>query len=107
MILNLSISDQGVSMSVASPSESFPVSSASMASWLPFMRALSDSPLDQVWKSGNSWAVRLPAAVVDALGLRARDEIEISIAGPRDFKVGRERGLRKTLDFAHRIQRFP
>ena len=43
----------------------------------------------QVSKWGNSLAVRLPAAVVDALGLKEGDEIEISIAGKRDFKVAR------------------
>ena len=41
----------------------------------------------QVSKWGNSLAVRLPALVVEAL--KEGDEIEISIAGKRDFKVGR------------------
>jgi antitoxin MazE len=43
-----------------------------------------------VSKWGNSLAVRLPAEVVDALGLKEGDEIEISIAGQRDFKFDRE-----------------
>src|SRR5580658_3618863 len=44
----------------------------------------------QVSKWGNSLAVRLPAVVVEALDLKEGDEIEISIAGIRDFKVGRD-----------------
>ena len=45
----------------------------------------------QVSKWGNSLAVRLPAVVVEALDLKEGDEIEISIAGKRDFKVARDR----------------
>ena len=37
----------------------------------------------QVAKWGNSLAVRLPAAVVDALELKEGDEIEIHVAGTR------------------------
>ena len=35
----------------------------------------------QVSKWGNSLAVRLPATVVDALGLKEGDQIEIQIVG--------------------------
>src|SRR5690348_13047477 len=45
----------------------------------------------QVSKWGNSLAVRLPAVVVEALDLKEGDEIEISIASKRDFKVARDR----------------
>lgn len=41
----------------------------------------------QVSKWGNSLAVRLPAAVVDALDLKEGDDIEIHIAGARTFEV--------------------
>jgi len=41
----------------------------------------------QVSKWGNSLAVRLPAAVVDALGLREGDDIEIEVAGARAFEI--------------------
>ena len=41
----------------------------------------------QVAKWGNSLAVRLPAAVVDALTLKEGDEIEIHVAGSRVFEV--------------------
>lgn len=41
----------------------------------------------QVSKWGNSLAVRLPAAVVEALQLREGDEVEIQVAGARRFEV--------------------
>jgi antitoxin MazE len=39
----------------------------------------------QVAKWGNSLAVRLPAAVVDALKLKEGDQIGIRVAGDRTF----------------------
>lgn len=41
----------------------------------------------QVAKWGNSLAVRLPAAVVEALALREGDNIEIEIVGARVFAI--------------------
>ena len=38
---------------------------------------------------GDGLAVRLPATVVEALGLVEGDEIEIHIAGPRQLAVSR------------------
>jgi antitoxin MazE len=62
----------------------------------------------QVSKWGNSLAVRLPAAVVDALGLKEGDEIEISIAGKRDFKIARDRSKARALEAIRRLARpFP
>jgi len=52
----------------------------------------------QVSKWGNSLAVRLPAVVVEALDLKEGDEIEISIAGKRDFKVARDRSRERALE---------
>lgn len=46
----------------------------------------------QVAKWGNSLAVRLPAAVVDALELKEGDEVEIHVADPRSFAVARKPG---------------
>ncbi len=43
----------------------------------------------QVAKWGNSLAIRLPAAVVEALKLKPGDEIEIQVAGARAFEVKR------------------
>jgi len=44
----------------------------------------------QVSKWGNSLAVRLPAAVVDALGPHGGDEIKIEVADPKHFRVSRD-----------------
>ena len=46
----------------------------------------------QVARWGNSLAVRLPAAVVEALELRDGDEIEIHVEGSRKFGVARKSG---------------
>lgn len=51
----------------------------------------------QVSKWGNSLAVRLPAAVVEALDLKEGDEIEISVAGKRDFRVARDQSKERAL----------
>lgn len=62
----------------------------------------------RVSKWGNSLAVRLPAPVVDALGLKEGDEIEISVAGKRDFRVARDQSKEKALDTISRLARpFP
>jgi len=44
----------------------------------------------QVAKWGNSLAVRLPAAIVEALDLREGDDIEIHVAGERSMGVARK-----------------
>jgi antitoxin MazE len=44
----------------------------------------------QVAKWGNSLAVRIPADVVEALQLKPGDEIEIRVAGARQFAVARK-----------------
>lgn len=44
----------------------------------------------QVAKWGNSLAVRLPKAVVQALELREGDDIEINIEGERRMTVARK-----------------
>jgi antitoxin MazE len=41
----------------------------------------------QVAKWGNSLAVRLPRSVVQALGLKEGDSIDIHVAGARSFAV--------------------
>lgn len=51
----------------------------------------------QVAKWGNSLAVRIPAAVVGALELEEGDEIEIHVAGVRDFAVARKAGRAELL----------
>ena len=52
--------------------------------------------------------MRLPAPVVDALSLKEGDEIEISVAGKRDFKVARDQSKEKALETIRRLARpFP
>lgn len=41
----------------------------------------------QVSKWGNSLAVRLPAAVTEALGPKEGDDIEIQVAGKNTFEI--------------------
>jgi antitoxin MazE len=52
----------------------------------------------QVAKWGNSLAVRIPAAVAEALKLRAGDEIEIHVAGARRFALARKPGRDELLE---------
>ena len=51
----------------------------------------------QVAKWGNSLAVRLPVAVVEALALKEGDEIEIFVAGARTFEIKRRTGAAELL----------
>lgn len=51
----------------------------------------------QVAKWGNSLAVRLPAAVVEALTLKEGDDIEIEVAGARRFGVSKRPEARELL----------
>ena len=46
----------------------------------------------RVAKWGNSLAVRIPATVVEALDLSEGDELEIEIAGARQFEVKKAAG---------------
>ena len=59
----------------------------------------------QVSKWGNSLAVRLPAAVVEALELKDGDEIEICIAGPREFGIRRDRRREDALKRLRKLRR--
>jgi antitoxin MazE len=44
----------------------------------------------QVSKWGNSLAIRLPAAVVEALELHEGDDIEVTVADRREFQVSKK-----------------
>jgi len=59
----------------------------------------------RVSKWGNSLAVRLPAAVVEALDLKEGDDIEIRIAGEREFEVARNRSREKALARLRKLRR--
>ena len=62
----------------------------------------------QVAKWGNSLAVRLPAAVVEALELKEGDQIEIRVAGSREFEVSRDQSRQRALDTLRKLRRpFP
>ncbi len=51
-----------------------------------------------VAKWGNSLAVRLPAAVVEALELREGDEVEVHVADARQFGIARKPGREELLE---------
>jgi antitoxin MazE len=57
----------------------------------------------KVAKWGDSLAVRLPAPVVQALRLKEGDEIEIHIAGAREFGVSRNRSRQ---DFLNQLRAY-
>ncbi len=59
----------------------------------------------QVSKWGNSLAVRLPQAVVEALTLKEGDEIEITVAGAREFEVSRDRKREEALKRLRALKR--
>ena len=57
----------------------------------------------QVSKWGNSLAIRLPASVVEALGLKEGDHIEVRLASDRIFGIDRDRSRERALQ---RIRAF-
>jgi antitoxin MazE len=59
----------------------------------------------QVSKWGNSLAVRLPAAVVDALNLKEGDQIEIRIVDKRAFEIGRDESRQRALARLRKLRR--
>ncbi len=52
----------------------------------------------RISKWGNSLAVRLPAAVVDALELKEGDQIEVRVAGHREFEIARDRSREEAIE---------
>ena len=57
-----------------------------------------------VSKWGNSLAIRLPAAVVEALELKEGDQIVVSIAGTRALEVDRDRKREAALARLRAVQ---
>jgi antitoxin MazE len=57
----------------------------------------------QVSKWGNSLAIRLPAAVVEALGLREGDDVTLHAAGKRILEIEKTPGSKELLA---RLRRF-
>ena len=59
----------------------------------------------QVTRWGNSLAVRLPAAVVEALSLKEGDDIEIRISGDRTFIIDRDQSRLAALESIRKLRR--
>jgi antitoxin MazE len=59
----------------------------------------------QVSKWGNSLAIRLPAAVVEALKLKEGDDIEIRVVGSRELDVSRDESRQRALDTLRKLSR--
>jgi antitoxin MazE len=60
----------------------------------------------RVSKWGHSLAIRLPAGVVEALDLKDGDQIEVRIAGDREFEIGRDRRSKEeALERLRRLRR--
>ncbi|HEV3039444.1 MAG TPA: AbrB/MazE/SpoVT family DNA-binding domain-containing protein [Candidatus Angelobacter sp.] len=59
----------------------------------------------RVSKWGNSLAVRLPTAIVDALGLKEGDQIEIRITGDHSFAVSRDQNRERALSGLRKLRR--
>lgn len=57
----------------------------------------------QVSRWGNSLAIRLPAAVVEALGLREGDDVIVHAAGRRALEIEKAPGAKELLA---RLRRF-
>jgi antitoxin MazE len=57
----------------------------------------------KVAKWGNSLAVRLPAAVVEAMGLNEGDEIAIEVVGERQLQVSK---APTTEDLLARLRKY-
>jgi antitoxin MazE len=51
----------------------------------------------RVSKWGNSLAIRLPAAVVEALELNEGGEVEVHVVGERAFDIARDRTRERAL----------
>jgi antitoxin MazE len=51
----------------------------------------------QVSKWGNSLALRLPAALVEALGLREGDDVVLHAAGKRSLEIEKAPGTKELL----------
>jgi len=59
----------------------------------------------QVAKWGNSLAVRLPSAVVEALALKEGDQIEIRVTGSHAFEIDRDRSVERALERIRQLRR--
>lgn len=58
----------------------------------------------QVSKWGTSLAIRLPSAMVGALELKDGDQIEVRIAGSREFEISRDRSREVAIERLRRLR---
>ena len=58
----------------------------------------------QVAKWGNSLAIRLPAAVVQALDLKEGEEVELHVVGTRTLEVARKPQPAELLERLRRLR---
>jgi len=58
----------------------------------------------QVSKWGNSLAIRIPTSVVEALELEEGDQIEVRIAGTREFEVSRDKRREEAVERLSRLR---
>jgi antitoxin MazE len=68
------------------------------------MKAFMRSDVMKVFKRGNGLAVRLPAAIVDALGLKEGDDIDIHLADSRATFDAVQKTNRR--EWVKRLRRF-
>jgi antitoxin MazE len=61
----------------------------------------------RVTRWGNSLAIRLSAAVVEALALKEGDDIEVRVSGDRTFTVDRDQSRIAALESIRRLRRPP
>jgi antitoxin MazE len=59
----------------------------------------------KVAKWGNSLAIRLPAAIVEALELKDGDDIEITVAGSHKFAVKKDRAREQAIERLRKLRR--
>jgi antitoxin MazE len=58
----------------------------------------------KVSRWGNSLGIRLPASVVEALGLAEGDEIEVEVVGQRSIEVRRKATPRELVERLRRLR---
>ena len=59
----------------------------------------------RVSKWGNSLAIRIPAAVVEALELKDGDDIEIKVADKREFEVKKDKTREQAIEALRKLSR--
>ncbi len=58
----------------------------------------------QVSKWGNSLAIRIPASVVSALGLKEGDDVEIMVEGAKSLSIRKTAEKRELLERVRKLR---